>query len=134
MLNLKYQLQNGLIKEDIMNEEIQGGEYSVKDTGELIVLLGSVFMAVDGAMADGKIGLEDLGQAMLIVPHIGPAIDGVGNIPSELDELDDEDKAALQAKVDAAFGEGAFQKVGKPLFTAAVNVVAAYNKMKEIKL
>lgn len=112
--------------------EVQGGEFNIDQTAEVIVFIGSALQAIDGALADGKIGLEDLSQLMLLVPTIGPALDGLDQVPKELGELDDEDLGKLEAKVDASLGQGAFSKVGAHLLKAGVDLAKAYSAIKEI--
>jgi hypothetical protein len=65
------------------------GKVGIKETKELLkfgILAKDVFVA---AKADGKIDLGDLG---LVLPLVGPlngAIQGVGEIPAELADLDE---------------------------------------------
>jgi len=72
-----------------------GGQYSVKETKEVLRFALAGYQAYKGAIEDGKIGFEDIGQLMVIVPYVGPAIQDVALIPKELVELDAADAKDL---------------------------------------
>jgi len=61
----------------------------IKDTKELLVflfLLGAV--AKEAKENDGKINYMDAILLMKLMPSVGPALDGIDQIPSELKDLD----------------------------------------------
>lgn len=72
-----------------------GGEHGVKDVKELFDLGFALVQAGKGAMADGEVTLADLSQLMVVYPSIGPAFEGIKNVPLELGELDSGDTQAL---------------------------------------
>lgn len=51
------------------------------------------------AKADGKIDAADLGLLLSLIPAVGPAIDGIGEIPAEIKDLDVAEAQALVAHV-----------------------------------
>lgn len=78
-----------------MEETQMGGQYSVQNTKEVLDLGLTVYLAGKNSLADGKLGVEDIGNIMLVVPKVGPAIQDIGLVPAELGELDAEDQAEL---------------------------------------
>jgi hypothetical protein len=72
---------------------------AIKDTIELIDGLLTSLEVIAGAAKDGKIGVEDLPLLLKLVPVVGPAVDGVGNIPAELADLSAEEGAELISHV-----------------------------------
>ena len=71
--------------------EKRGGQYSVKETKELLDLVFVSGIAFKNAKADGSIGLEDAGQLMPVFLAAGPAVTGLDLVPKELGELDEAD-------------------------------------------
>lgn len=74
-----------------------GEKHGIKETKEVLDLGFAVGKVVKDGLADGKIGLEDLGLLMGLVPHLGPAFGDIGKVPDELKDLDsDETKELLE--------------------------------------
>lgn len=69
--------------------------YGIKETKELLDLGFSVAGAIKSSMADGKIGLEDLGQMMLVIPKLSPAFTNIALVPKELGDLDASEQKEL---------------------------------------
>lgn len=55
--------------------------------------------AVQNALVDGKLGLEDIGHLVSVLIPIGPALQNVGDLPKEFSDLDESESAALMAHV-----------------------------------
>lgn len=71
-------------------------------TKEVKELLDLALTGVDvgvKASADGKIDAADLALLLQLVPTVGPAIDGIGEIPAELADLDAAEAADVVAHV-----------------------------------
>lgn len=73
------------------------GQYGVKETKEALDLGIALAKLVVDAKADGKIGVEDLGLLLNLVPSVGPAVDGMSQVAKEVGELDEQDAADLLA-------------------------------------
>lgn len=74
----------------------------IKETKEVVVFLAKVGEGVEKALADGKIDLSDALDFTGAVMAIGAAVSGVGEVPSELKDLDASEAAEL---VNAALAE-----------------------------
>jgi len=81
----------------------------LKETKEVLDLGFALGGAVKQGLADGKLGLEDMGLLVALIPSLGPAFDGIGDVPAELKDLDsDEAKELLEyagAKLGAVFSD-----------------------------
>ena len=66
-----------------------------KELKDLLSLVLGVANAVVAAERDGKIDMGDIGLLIGLVPKVGPAIEGVGEIPSELAAMQPEDAADI---------------------------------------
>jgi hypothetical protein len=73
-----------------------------KGTQDLVELVDLVLTGVDivkKAKADGKIGFEDAGLLLAVIPALGPAMAGIDQIPAELKDLSGDEAQALIAHV-----------------------------------
>jgi len=70
---------------------------SVKNTKELIAFAFSMGEAIADSYADGKISIMDAGHFIGVFSKIGPALDGLADIPAELSDLDDAEIADIMA-------------------------------------
>lgn len=106
----------------------------LKGTKELteVVDLGLTIISVgQAAMKDGKIDVSDLGLLFQLVPAVGPALDGIGDIPAEVTDLSEAEAADLAAHVMLKLSIGdehAREVVAKSLSAAA----AVYALVKAI--
>lgn len=104
----------------------------VKNTKEALDLVLALYKAGDGALADGKLGFDDLAQLMAVVPKIGPAVADMGKIPQEFADLDSAEAAELVAHV--AAGLALQDEKAKDVLDAALKVlVAGYGLFVAIK-
>ncbi len=68
---------------------------SATNAKEALQLIVSVANAAGKSLEDGKVGLTDLLNFVRAVQDIGPAIQGIDQVPAELANLSDDDKAEL---------------------------------------
>lgn len=73
----------------------------IKEVKEMVDLVVAVVESGAEIMKDGKVGIEDLGSVMRLVPYIGPAVQDAHMIPAELKDLDSDEAAELLAHVGA---------------------------------
>src|SRR5690606_14394263 len=84
---------------DLLMEEEMSEAHGTKELKELLdLILKGVEVGVL-ASKDGKVDAQDLGLLLTLVPHIQPAVDGVGMIPAELGDLSAEEAAEVIAHV-----------------------------------
>lgn len=76
----------------------------VQNVVEIIQFGAAVAKAIKEAKADGKIDLKDVGLLFPVAPLVVPMIDGIGQVPKELGDLDDSELAVLLAEVGKALG------------------------------
>lgn len=78
-------------------------KYSIKETKEVLGFIFSLAMAYDKAKADGKVGLAD--GALIIDPLMKamPAFDKINEVGREMQDLDDAEKAELNAYIASEF-------------------------------
>lgn len=67
----------------------------IKDTKEMLDFVMAVVQASVDAAADGKFGLGDIIRFCRVLPKLGPALRGSGNIRAELADLSEEEKKEL---------------------------------------
>ena len=96
--------------------------YPVKDLKEVITFLGALVGLFPLAMADGKIGLDDAGLLMGLVPSVGPAFEGISNVPNEFGDITVEERAELDAHIDAVFGAGKAPEIGEEVMQIAMRL------------
>lgn len=72
---------------------------STKELKEALDLVLGGISVVGQAKADGKIDMNDLAFLIQLMPKIGPALDGVGEIPSEVSDLSAEEVADMASHV-----------------------------------
>lgn len=73
----------------------------VQNTKEVLALVLAGVQVVKSAQADGKIDANDLGQLLTLIPTVGPAIDGIAEVPKEIGDLSGEELAELVAYISA---------------------------------
>lgn len=77
----------------------------VQNVVEIIQFGAAVAKAIKEAKAnDGKITFADVGLLFPVAPLVVPMIDGIGQVPKELGDLDDAELAVLLAEVGKALG------------------------------
>lgn len=103
----------------------------VKETKEALIFGARVIKAVSAAQADGKIDLSDLTQLVPVGMAVGDAVEGYEKIWDEIQDLDDSEIAELRAAVDAELGSGKYDKLGKHILRAAIEVAAAVAGMQD---
>jgi hypothetical protein len=76
----------------------------VKNTKEAVKLVIDAYKVYKSASADGKIDLADLGLVIALVPALQPAIEGIGEVPTEIKDMDLNELSELSAYVVAQLG------------------------------
>jgi hypothetical protein len=71
----------------------------IKNTQELVKLVVALSSVLKNAQSDGKVDLNDLVLLVGIIPFVGPAIEGISDIPEELKDLDATEIAELSAEI-----------------------------------
>jgi hypothetical protein len=66
-----------------------------KETKELLAFLGQFATTTDTVLADGKVDLLELTQFVQVVFMIKPAIEGIREVPRELADLSDDERAEV---------------------------------------
>lgn len=70
-----------------------------KELKEVVDLGLGVVDVLHAAKADGKVGLEDIGLLLQLIPVVGPAVQGIDQIPAELADMDVQEASDLVAHV-----------------------------------
>jgi len=105
----------------------------IKNTLEVITLGAAMGKAFAGAKEDGKIGVEDLGQLIQIIPALGPALADISRVPDELKAIDAAELAEIKAAVVEVVGDVADDKA-VDIAKASLDLgLAAYDLMQAIK-
>jgi hypothetical protein len=71
----------------------------MKETKEMVDFIIELAHAMDKSMADGKIGIEDLGHFISAMTLAGPAFADMGKIPSEMQTMTEQQSQDLIAHV-----------------------------------
>ena len=79
--------------------------YDIKNTKEVVMLAFALGNAIKQANADGKVGYEDIGLLMTVIPSFGPAFEDISKVPAELKDLDAAEAQELREMVASKFGE-----------------------------
>lgn len=116
-----------------MGEEVkaQGGVHGTNALEALVAFVASFIQMVQNAMADGKIDITDVGQLMLLVPTLPAAFESIQDVQKQLADLDDEDRKHMIQVIDEKFGDGAYEKIGERLLSAAAELAGAYDAYKQ---
>lgn len=61
--------------------------YGIKETEDAIVFGVELRKAIRASLADGSIGLGDIGHAVKVIPSLRDAIEGGYKIPQEISDL-----------------------------------------------
>lgn len=106
-------------------------EYGIKETKEVLDMGIAAVAAYRGAMADGRIDLNDLAHLIPLAGVVGPAIEGIEKVPAELQDLTKEEHEELKAHLDGKLGNGAWDKVGVEIFKAGLHLARALTIFKK---
>lgn len=98
-------------------------ETGIKETKEVVRAVVELKKAIDAARADGKFDIkEDFVYFAPVALPVIAALEGVSNVPAELDGLDDNEAAELTAEFGNAWKAPAFQKIFKGCVLIAAGV------------
>jgi hypothetical protein len=107
--------------------------YPVKETKELLRPVYSLLGAIMASKADGTINLLDFPHFIPVLTELGPAIDGIDKVPSELGDLTEAEGQELLDDAKLYLPQvGAADLVAKvnAALKVAVAVAAAYAVFK----
>lgn len=82
-------------------------QLGIQNTLEIVKFGVSMAEAIEKSKADGKIGLEDIGNLFPVAPLVVPMIEGIGQVPKELGDLDDAELEVLLAEAAKLLGADA---------------------------
>ena len=99
----------------------------VKETKEAVLAAVAVANAVKAATADGKVGLDDLAQLLVVLPKIAVAVDGADKIPAEVMDLDAAEGQELVASVAADLQVGS--EKAKSIVLASLDLLISARKV-----
>lgn len=71
----------------------------IKNLKELVSAVAKSVKAGLSIAADGKIALDDLGAIIALAPVVGPAIEGIDQLPAEIKDMNQEELAELLAHI-----------------------------------
>lgn len=104
------------------------GMKDISGLKNVVVLVSDIIEAGVEVAKDGKIGLDDAAVLVKLLPKIGPAIAGAGDIPAELEDLSSEEVVELAA---AVAGELSVEsEKAKQIIAASFKVLAALVELK----
>lgn len=75
----------------------------IKETKELLYFVIEFGNALGKSLEDGKISVLELGNFIGSLGAVAPAFEGIGNLPTELADLDEAEKQELVEMVEARF-------------------------------
>jgi hypothetical protein len=94
----------------------------MKNTKEVLDLIASIVKAVEASMADGKIDLADVAHLMTVLPKVGPAVDGVGEVGAEFAAITEETEADLALYIKGLYGEGKYELMAEDIKLSALHL------------
>jgi len=71
----------------------------VDQTAEMLDFAATLGNAVDASLLDDKIGIADIGNFFALIPAFKPAFEGAKQIPAELADLNDAERAYLSDRL-----------------------------------
>lgn len=80
-------------------EKLMDQKVGIEGTKSVLLLVITGVNTIKSAKADGKIDLNDLGLVLSLIPKIQPAIDGIGEVKTEISDLSMEELAELSTFV-----------------------------------
>lgn len=81
-----------------------GGQYGTQETEELAVFVAEFGNGIGDSLEDGRFSfVQDIGYFTPALLKLVPAIEGISQVPKELGELDSEDLANIQVKLEDTF-------------------------------
>lgn len=68
---------------------------NIKETKEVIEFLVILANAVAESLRDGKFNWLDFGAFFALIPQMGPAVNGIVEVPAELADLTEDERAEI---------------------------------------
>lgn len=114
----------------ILKECKMAGMYGIEETKKVVDLGLAVGAAVKGALADGKIGLEDLGQLMALAQAFGAGMPNLSQAAKEVGDMQSQDAADLVLYVAGKVGQSKAEKVSVASLKLGHAVIALVEEIK----
>lgn len=110
---------------------------SVKNTSELLKLVTTLANTISSVSADGKVSIMEYTSFLSLLPTIAPAIEGIGEIPAELADLDDAEYVQLTQQIaqdlDLDDTHDSFELIVEQVAAAAFALVRVIAELRSIK-
>jgi hypothetical protein len=90
---------------DSVKEYFMSEEFSIKETKEILLACFKIAGSVKAANADGKIDINDAALFFSVIPTLGPAFEGISNVPKELKDLSAEEVSELEIYISKEVGD-----------------------------
>ena len=105
-------------------------ETNIKNTLEVVTFGAALTTAILTAREDGKIDANDLANFVAVVPLIGPALEGIGEVPTELSDLNEVEQEEIIDDVKSIVGDVSDEKA-VAYATAALKIASGiYDAVK----
>jgi hypothetical protein len=101
-----------------------GGQYGVQETIDVLDFAFTSISIAEDVLADGKIGLLELGKLLPLIPKALNVLNGVVFIPKELAELDAADQEQLLSYFQSRLPDVTDNEKIQAIATAYLKVVA----------
>lgn len=102
-------------------------QVGIKNALEVVAFGVALAKAIEEAKKDGKLGLEDIGQLFPVAPLVVPMIEGIGEVPKELGDLDEVELEALMLEAGKILGGGVPAQTVKKVRAALKFAHAGYD-------
>ena len=76
-------------------KEIKMNKYGIQETKDVVITLTSIANAASNALKDGKVSLLELPSFIVPLTKLPAAFSGISQVPNELNDLNEEEKADL---------------------------------------
>ena len=110
---------------------------TVKNTSELLRLVTTLANTISSVAADGKVSIMEYTSFLSLLPTIAPAIQGFGEIPAELADLDDAEYVLLTQQIaqdlDLDDTHESFELIVEQVAAAAFALVRVISELRQIK-
>lgn len=103
------------------------GKVDIKNTLEVVAFGVALAKAIEAAKADGKLDLQDVAHLFPVAPLVVPMVDGIGQIPKELGDLDEVELEALMLEASKILGGGVPAQTVKKVRAALKFAHAGYD-------
>lgn len=117
---------------DQQEQAVVGPKMGTKELKDVLDLVLTTVEVGKLALADGKVGIEDMGLLLKLIPAVGPAIQGVNMVPAELADMDEAEAAEVVAHVMAKLTIDD-AKARAVIAASLKTLIAGYELVKSLK-